>query len=110
MSATTLDPRPDLADDHNYWEALLARAEAVDKEICGTLKGMRALGARLTFEGNKLHMSPRNGYGVDCYPIPTHKDAVALYAQHRQRYLLPHKSEIMGILALASLDVAKANE
>jgi len=45
--ATDLDPRPDLAEDHLRWVAVLSMAWHRDRDLWGLLHGLRCGGARL---------------------------------------------------------------
>src|SRR5690606_13770921 len=45
--ATDLDPRPDLAEDHRQWVAVLSMAWHRDRDLWGLLHGLRCGGARL---------------------------------------------------------------
>lgn len=42
-----VDPRPDLAEDHRLWLAVLILAERIDKELHGVMHGLRCAGCRL---------------------------------------------------------------
>jgi hypothetical protein len=82
------DPRPDLTEDTERWVRLLALAWAYDGADADgayqALLGARCLAARL--ENGTL--TPRESEG---------------WADHRQRYLLPHKDAIKHLLALSCL-------
>ncbi|MHB1296847.1 MAG: hypothetical protein ACYC4R_17870 [Anaerolineae bacterium] len=87
-----LDPRPDLAEDHRLWLALLecavARADATGEPFW-TLHGFRCLGARLTLSGRgTLVMHAGEMDAQD-------------YQQARARYLTPMLATLKATFAEA---------
>ena len=85
-----LDPRPDLAEDHRDWMAVLAVAETEDLRLHGLLHGLRCGGARLELrDGAK---GPY--YRIDYKPLLEVWDEQEL----RETWLEPHRRQIKQVL------------
>jgi len=85
-----LDPRPDLAEDHRDWMAVLAVAELEDPKLYGLLHGLRCGGARL-----ELRRSARGQhYRIDYKPLLGTWDEQEL----RSRWLEPRRHQIKQVL------------
>lgn len=83
----TADPRPDLAADHTLWELLLSMAwGSSNKALFWSLNGLRCLGAHLV----RLD-------GMMC--LVCGEMAPEEYAADRERYLVPHTNDLVGLLA-----------
>jgi hypothetical protein len=88
-----VDPRDDSPDDAALWEQLFRLAYELDggvpgaSELVGTLRGMRALGARLERAGPSYRIVP----GPDLDP--------AEFAHVRRQWLDPHRARIARLLA-----------
>lgn len=84
-----LDPRPDLAEDHALWEALLLHARAGEgddpESLYGALDGLRCLGARLAMVNGHARLF-RGEIGDNEYQ--------AL----RDRWLRPHHERLVWLL------------
>jgi len=81
------DPRPDLTQDSNRWEALLAlvHADYDCDEFWWALQGMRCLGARLALVKGRLAL--------------VHGEMSAEeYAVDKATYLLPRAGEVVALL------------
>jgi len=89
------DPRPDLKEDHDYWQAVLKEAEKLDKQIYSNLHGFRCAGCRLKIEGDGLRLFPAVGPGQQW------KDKRE-WIQDRQEHLLPYAKEIKEIFEKVS--------
>ncbi len=88
--ATDLDPRPDLAEDHRDWMAVLAVAETEDLRLHGLLHGLRCGGARLELrDGAKGQY-----YRIDYKPLLEVWDEQEL----RRTWLEPHRHQIKQVL------------
>lgn len=66
MKATDLDPRPDLAEDHRHWVAVLSLAWYRDRDLWGLLHGLRCGGARLE---TKRASDGREMFRLDYRPL-----------------------------------------
>ena len=64
--ATDLDPRPDLAEDHLRWVAVLSMAWHQDRDLWGLLHGLRCGGARLE---TKRASDGREMFRLDYRPL-----------------------------------------
>jgi len=64
--ATDLDPRPDLAEDHRQWVAVLSMAWHRDRDLWGLLHGLRCGGARLE---TKRASDGREMFRLDYRPL-----------------------------------------
>ena len=84
------DPRPDLKDDHNYWEEVLKTAEQVDEKIYSNLHGFRAVGAVLQVKDNKLRLEA----GPDKVQFWDNQEH---WKEAREDFLIPYGKEIAKI-------------
>jgi len=85
-----LDPRPDLAEDHRDWMAVLAVAKTEDLRLHGLLHGLRCGGARLELrDGAKGQY-----YRIDYKPLLEVWDEQEL----RRTWLEPYQHQIKQVL------------
>lgn len=90
----TIDPRPDLQDDHEHWTKLLNLAmNKYGDGLAGILHGFRCGGTRLK--------RGRNGYVLRPDVDPTGTVAwptVEEYEEMRDKYLAPWREEVTALL------------
>jgi len=93
------DPRPDLCEDHELWEAVLQAASEISTEANGlywTLDGLRCMGARLrptrlgSLRLEPGEETPEEEFQADC-----------------RRYLSPHTGSLRQVLRVAAADTAE---
>ena len=89
----SIDPRPDLVEDHALWETVLTEAHAMTHADTATnhrvyhlLRGVRCLGARLSLDDKALRVERST-------EIPE-----AEWTDIRQRYLMPLREELTAFL------------
>jgi len=96
-SAVSADPRPDIAEDSDLWNQLLASAWA-DAEaptgLYGSLLGLRCVGSRLVHEGGRWLIVPRAADEGEPQP-----DVDARLVRDKCRFLLPHKDRLTVLLS-----------
>lgn len=105
------DPRPDLAEDHDAWSAVLAEAERWDpaagteRSLAGILHGLRCGGARLM----ETERDGRAFYRIDYRPVVAYgwsEDEL------RSAWLGPARASIIEVFQAAAarraIDVAAA--
>lgn len=86
-----LDPRPDRASDSPLWDELLARAS---DELHGALHALRCGGGSLSQrEDGSLMLQPAPD------PQP-HEMTSGEYQEFRERWLAPHRNELVRLLTL----------
>ena len=95
------DPRPDLAEDTEYWRQLLRLAYAHDAREDGLarlLYTLRALGGRILDQKGRLRLAAgaEGEYGQ------------AEYARDRDRYLRPYRQELVALLGAAAIQADQA--
>lgn len=88
------DPRPDLADDHDHWKAVLTEAYAYSRELWGVLHGLRCAGARLRVIGGK--------FGMKLEYAPALKSIAMTEAELRETWLVPNTQGIKEVFARVS--------
>lgn len=81
---TDLDPRPDLAEDHRWWAAVLSLAWHRDRELWGLLHSLRCGGARLELRRGR---DGRDFFKLDYTPLLGTWEESEL----RSQWLEPHR-------------------
>jgi hypothetical protein len=87
-----LDPRPDLHYDSKEWTILLILADTTNQILAGILHGFRCCGLR-------LHRG-KEGYALrpDLDPEMSKWITKNGYEADRDKWLMPYKNEIVGLL------------
>jgi len=88
--ATDLDPRPDLAEDHRQWVAVLSLAWYRDRDLWGLLHGLRCGGARLELRRNR---DGKEFFRLDYTSLLQDWDENEL----RSRWLMPHRDAMRNV-------------
>lgn len=100
VPAFWLDPRPDLAEDHRLWQALLeaavAHADAAGEPFW-TLHGFRCMGTRLALSARGTLQMEAGEMGAEDY------------RQARARYLTPMLATLKAVFAEALPLVAETS-
>lgn len=86
-----IDPRPGLEEDSALWTELLTNATAINIEVTQVLHAMRGGGTVIVQQEERYVLKPlidsKTGWGSS-----------EEYAETRDKYLLPHKDQIIGLL------------
>lgn len=86
------DPRQDLTEDSQLWQAVLKVAIGKDYSVYGVLHGIRCAGGKLALTDGELRLLPRYGNSeVTSITGPGHWQDI------RKEWLLPHKEQISRI-------------
>ena len=83
----TVDPRPDLWQDHRAWESLLTRARQEHPGLLPLLKGLRAGGSRLVDRQTSFFLDTAPSASADL-PLET----------IRHKWLAPHTEQLRSLL------------
>jgi 2-keto-3-deoxy-galactonokinase len=84
------DPRPDLSDDTELWQAVLEEAKKQDRQVYSNLHGFRCVGCRLQLENEQLKLLPGAAIGQ-------HWKNKKEWKQDRREYLIPFKDTISAV-------------
>lgn len=93
LDQTSIDPRPDLKEDHLLWTRLLDQANGLDEELAGVLHGLRCGGTRIRKVKGRYILRP----DLD----PTGRIAwerVEDYEELRDKFLKPFAQEVIQLL------------
>lgn len=91
---TDLDPRPDLAEDHRWWAAVLSLAWHRNRELWGLLHGLRCGGARLETHRGR---DGREFFKLDYTPLLETWEESEL----RSQWLEPHREAMRELFHMA---------
>lgn len=97
------DPRPDLAADHDRWQALLAAAYRCDGQdphgVFGALNGIRCCGARLEVTAVTKQAPPATNARPGWRLVRGDELTEAEYQRLRAAYLAPHTEALTKLLS-----------
>ncbi len=97
------DPRPDLAADHDRWQALLEAAYRCDGQdphgVFGALNGIRCCGARLEVMAVTKQALPSAGARRGWRLVRGDELTEAEYQRLRAAYLAPHTEALTRLLS-----------
>lgn len=94
LDQVSMDPRPDLKEDHLLWSRLLDQANGLDEELAGVLHGLRCGGTRIKKVKGRYMLRP----DID----PSGRVAWGRaedYEELRNKYLKPYAQEVIQLLA-----------